>query len=285
MRHRQPRWRARARRGRRIRRALLAVAALLFSLPLLWTLLASLGVHPDMARLPPTWSVPPSAQSYFEIGAAEAGFWWDLLSSVGISAIATAFGTALAFLAAYSLARARRGRTGRLAQVFLVLASIPVMAFVIPLDGTMRLLRLNDTFAGVVLAQAAVFAPLAVYVFYGQLRQIPLEYEEAARMDGAGLLLTLARIVIPMNAAGCAATAIVLFALNWNSFLIPMVVTTHHVRTIPLAMSDFFVSDRELEWPTAAAALVISLAPLAALVAVAHRTLERFFLGTRQAGR
>ena len=77
-----------------------------------------------------------------------------------------------------------------------------------------------------------------------------------------------------------------LFALNWNSFLIPMVVTTHHVRTIPLAMSDFFVSDRELEWPTAAAALVISLAPLVALVAfpVAHRTLERFFLGTRQAG-
>ena len=135
---------------------------------------------------------------------------------------------------------------------------------------------------GSTLSQAAAFAPLALFVFYGQIRQIAPECEEAARLDGAGLAATLARIIVPMNAAGCAATAIVLFALNWNSFLMPMVLATSHVRTIPLAMSDFFVSDRELEWPTAAAALVVSLAPLVALVAAFHRTLGHFFLGTRR---
>jgi ABC-type glycerol-3-phosphate transport system permease component len=284
MRVRQPRWRARARRGKKLRRALLVVAVVMFSLPLVWTLLASFGMRPQISTLPPQWSLPPTTRSYSEIGVAEGGFWGDLLSSVGISTAATALGTAVAFLAAYSLSRARTRNKDRLAQVFLVLASIPVMAFVIPLDGTIRLLRLHDTFAGVFLAQAAVFAPLAVYVFYGQLREIPLDYEEAARLDGAGLLQTLARVIIPMNAAGCAATAIVLFTLNWNSFLIPMVVTTYRVRTIPLALSDFFVSDRELEWPTAAAALVVSLAPLVVLVSVAHRTLQRFFLGARQTG-
>jgi multiple sugar transport system permease protein len=260
------------------------VAVIMFSLPLVWSILASFGMRPQISTLPPHWSLPPTAESYSEIGVAEGGFWNDLLSSLGISTAATALSTAVAFLAAYSLSRARTRHKDRLAQLFLVLASIPVMAFVIPLDDTIRLLRLHDTFAGVILAQAAVFAPLAVYVFYGQLRQIPLDYEEAARLDGAGRLRTLARFIIPMNAAGCAATAIVLFALNWNSFLIPMVVTTHRVRTIPLALSDFFVSDRELEWPTAAAALVVSLAPLVVLVSAAHRTLQRFFLGTRQMG-
>ena len=51
------------------------------------------------------------------------------------------------------------------------------------------------------------------------------------------------------------------------------------MRTIPLAMSDFFTVDRELEWPSAAAALTVTLLPLAAVVAASHRVLRRFFLG------
>ena len=55
-----------------------------------------------------------------------------------------------------------------------------------------------------------------------------------------------------------------------------MVLTTHHVRTVPIAMSDFFMLDRELEWRSAAAALIVSFLPLAALVAVTQRILRRF---------
>ena len=66
--------------------------------------------------------------------------------------------------------------------------------------------------------------------------------------------------------------------LSWNQFLVPLVLTTSQVKTIPVAMSDFFTFERELEWPTAAAALMVSLLPLAALVAVAHRALQRFTL-------
>jgi ABC-type glycerol-3-phosphate transport system permease component len=196
----------------------------------------------------------------------------------------TALSVSIAFLAAYSLSRARSARTDLIAQIFLVLASIPVMAYAIPLDSTVRLFRLHDSYGGAILAQAAGFAPLAVAVFYGQLSRGANDVEEAARLDGAGLVRTLARVIIPMNAAGCAAVAIVLFALNWNSFLIPMVVTTSRVRTLPLALSDFFISDRELEWPTAAAALLVTMTPLVALVAIAHRTMEGFNLAARHPG-
>jgi len=61
---------------------------------------------------------------------------------------------------------------------------------------------------------------------------------------------------------------------------VPLVLPENHVRTIPVAMSDFFTFERDLQWPVAAAVLITSLLPLVALVAAAHRAMERFSLGT-----
>jgi multiple sugar transport system permease protein len=149
---------------------------------------------------------------------------------------------------------------------------------VIPLSESLRRARLEDTFVGIWLAQAAVYAPLAVYVLHGYLAQIATELEEAARLEGASPWQILRWVVWPLALPGVAATALILFVLNWNQFLVPLVLTTSRVKTIPVAMSDFFTFERELQWPTAAAALVVSLVPLAVLVTVAHRVLERFSL-------
>jgi multiple sugar transport system permease protein len=84
--------------------------------------------------------------------------------------------------------------------------------------------------------------------------------------------------VFPLVAPSVAATVIVLFVIDWNMLLVPLVLTSGQVKTVPVAMSDFFTFERELDWPTAAAALITSLVPLALLVAVFHRLLERFKL-------
>jgi len=70
--------------------------------------------------------------------------------------------------------------------------------------------------------------------------------------------------------------------LNWNLFLVPLVLTLSHIKTIPVAMSDFFTFERELEWPTAAAALIGSLLPLVVFVTLSHRALEQFSLEPTQ---
>ena len=124
---------------------------------------------------------------------------------------------------------------------------------------------------GLLLAQTAVLAPLAVYVLHGYLAQLSTELEEAATLEGASAWQVLGTVVLPVAAPGVAATALILFVLSWNQFLVPLVLTTSQVKTIPVAISDFFTFERELEWPTAAAALMVSLLPLAALVAVAYR--------------
>jgi ABC-type glycerol-3-phosphate transport system permease component len=152
------------------------------------------------------------------------------------------------------------------------------MAYIIPLSDVMRRVHLVDTFAGVVLAEAAVTAPLAVFVLYGALANLSPEWEEAALLDGAGLFQVLGRVVFPLVASSAAATAIVLFVIDWNMLLVPLVLTSGEIKTIPVGMSDFFTFERELDWPTAAAALVVSLAPLGLLVAAFHRLLESFRL-------
>jgi len=261
-----------------VRAAVLGLALLACLLPLAWTALASFRVVPDNNQTPPSWT-PPMLDNYTgEIGVAEPTFAQELLTSTALSLATTLLTLALSFLAAYSLARSRfRGRR-LLLQGSLVLASLPVMAYIIPLSESMRRARLDDTFIGLLLAQTAVLAPLAVYVLHGFLAQLPLEMEEAATLEGASLRQVLASVVLPRAAPGLAATGLILFVLSWNQFLVPLVLTTSQVKTIPVAMSDFFTFERELEWPTAAAALIVSLLPLAALVALAHRALAVFTL-------
>jgi len=268
----------RAQRGGAPRNILLAAALVAFLTPLAWTALASLGLQPDNNTHPPSWTGPLTLEHFLEIGVAEPTFMQELITSSLSAASAAVLAVAAAYLAAYGLARSASGAGRAVAQGFLVLASLPVMAYVIPLSDLMRRAHLLDSFAGVVLSEAAVTAPLAVFVLHGTIAQLPTEWEEAAVLDGAGMLAILGRVVLPLVAPSVAATAIVLFVIDWNMLLVPLVLTSGDIKTIPVAMSDFFTFERELEWPTAAAALVVSLAPVALLVSLFHGVLDRFSL-------
>lgn len=273
------RLRAERRRHAGLRAVLLGLAMLAFVLPLGWTLLAALGLEANNGRTPPGFVGPLSLDHFLEVGVAEPSFREELLTSSVAAACATLLATAVSFLFAYGLARSRfRGR-GALIQCFLVLASLPAMAYVIPLGDLMRRVLLSDNITGLVLTEAAVTTPLAIYVLHGAIVQLPPDCEEAALLDGGGLFPILGRVVLPLVAPSVGATAIVLFVLDWNQLLVPLMLTSGDLKTVPVAMTDFFTFERELDWPTAAAALVISVAPVAVLVGVFHRILTLFTLG------
>jgi ABC-type glycerol-3-phosphate transport system permease component len=270
--------RARRRRDAVVRILLLFGALVAFLLPLVWTALASFGLLPDNVSRPPSLKGPITLDHFREIGIAEPTFWQELTTSTAAAACATVVAIVCSFLAAFALARTQFAGKRLLTEGFMVLASLPAMAYVIPLSDLMRRTHLVDTFAGVVLTEAAVLAPLAVYVLHGALRQLSAEWEEAAVLDGAGLFRVLGEVVLPLSASSVAATAIVLFVLAWNLLLVPLVLTSGEIKTVPVAMMDFFTFERELDWPTAAAALVVSLVPVAILGGIFHRVLERFTL-------
>jgi ABC-type glycerol-3-phosphate transport system permease component len=275
-------WRAQRRRREVIRRAFIGVAIVVVLVPLLWTALAAIGIEPNNNTLPPSWVVAPSLDHLAEVSVVEPAFWQELITSVGVSVGAALLATAMSFLAAYGLARSVRPALRRLSPGLLVLASLPVMAYVLPLSDLLRRIGLLDTLLGITVAEAAATAPLAVYVFAASLVAMSRDCEEAARLDGASLSQLLRSVVLPAAAPIVAATAIVLFVLDWNILLIPLVLTGIDVRTLPVILTDFFTLEREVDWPTAAAALTISLAPLLVLVGLLHPFLERFSLGGEQ---
>ena len=272
-------WRAQQRRREVVRAVLLGAGIAIVLLPIVWTALAAIGIEPNNNTSPPSWVVVPSLDHLAEVSVVEPAFWQELATSVGVSTAAALLATALSFLAAYGIARSMGPALRHLSPGLLVLASLPVMAYVLPLSDLLRRLGLLDSLPGLTFAEAAVTAPLAVYVLSAHLAGTSRETEEAARLEGASLAKLLGSIVLPAAAPIVAATAIVLFVLDWNMLLIPLVLTGIDVRTLPVILTDFFTLEREVEWPTAAAALTISLVPLLILVGLFHRLLERFSLG------
>lgn len=245
-------------------------------LPILWTVMASLGVLVNNTVSPPLWSWPPSFDSYLEIRSEQTYFWQEFATSVALSALTTVTTVTVGFLAAYSLARSRFAGRRLAVQICLILASVPAISFVFPLSDVLRAFRLHDTFIGVLLAESAVFSPLAVYILHGYIIQMPKEWEEAAYLDGAALGQILKDAVLPTIAPGIMATTVIVFALSWNQFYIPLILTAVRIKVIPVMMRDFFALEREFDWRVASAVLILSLLPVSLLVAAAHRVMARF---------
>ena len=267
-------------RPRSFQRALfLLVALALCLLPVLWTLLASFGSMPENVSTNPTlWVLRPTLESYHEIGVQDPRFVLKLLTSVAIAALTTALTLSISVPAAFAISRSRFRGKDLLVQCLLVLACLPVVSFIMPLRNFLNAVRLYDTFSGTLLAETALYAPLAAYVLYGYVNRVSREQEESAQIDGAGIFQILLRVVLPASAPGVTSTAIILFVLSWNQVLVPLILSMP-VNTVPVSMIDFFIYERELEWPVAAAAVAVSFTPIIVFTAASHRFIERFRFG------
>ncbi len=216
-----PRRRAHRRRHPWARVMLLGVLVPAITLPPVWTVLASFGVTPDIATQPPSWTWPPSVEHYAEVVVAVPGFPQAFANSVMLATTSTLLAMGVAFLAAYSLARLRFRGKRLLVQSFLVLATLPMIAYVTPLSEIARHLRLQGTFVGIALADAAVYTPLALYILYGYVVRVSPTLEEAARLEGASILQVLWQVVAPATASGLAASAVLVFAPQLDALLVP----------------------------------------------------------------
>src|SRR5262249_44316100 len=113
--------------------------------------------------------------------------------------------------------------------------------------------------------------PLTVWLLVGTFRQLPPDVEEAARVDGAGALRILGRVILPLAAPGLAAAAVLTFIFCWNELLFAMSFTTLPERqTVPVAVA-LFRGEHQVPWGQILAATVISTLPVALLVVLFQR--------------
>jgi len=256
------------------------VAALAaYAIPFFWQLLTSFKPEAELLRIPP---LLPSrlTLSHYRVVFEQSLMPRALLNSLGIATITTILALVVGLPGAYAVAR--RPVPGKRWLLLGIVAStaFPQIATVSPLYLLMRALDLRDTWTGLVLVHASFALPLTVWLLAGFIREIPIEAEEAASVDGAGLVKTFRWVVVPLLAPGLASTALLTFLFSWNEFLFAYTFTVSEAsRTIPVALA-LFPGVFEVPWgDIAAASMLASLPPVLIVVA-----LQRFLVRGLVAG-
>jgi trehalose/maltose transport system permease protein len=196
-----------------------------------------------------------------------------IVNSLVVAALATTVSLLLAASAAYALSRIRfRGR----AAVLLAILSVSMFPQIAVLSGMFELVRalgLYNSLAGLVLSYLILTLPFTTWVLTAFMRELPVELEEAAIVDGASPARILVGIFLPLMAPALAATGLLAFILAWNEFLFALTFTlSPEQRTVPVAIALISgASAYELPWGQVMAASVIVTLPLIALVLLLQR--------------
>lgn len=248
--------------------------ALLLLLPLYYLLTTSLKDNLEVFAHP--FSLP---ENWLFGNFARA---WDLASlgpalgnSVLITAGAEAITLALAFPAAYGLARSGGRTAAVMEKIFGLGFLIPAFAALVPTVLLAIQLEMFQTQAFLILFLPATALPLSVILLTQFLRTIPAELEESAMMDGAGRWTVLLRIYLPLSAPGVVTVAILNFLGFWNEYLFSLVILGPDpgLRTVQVALPSL-ISATMVQYGILASACLITLAPVYAVYVALQRRME-----------
>ncbi|HSV30841.1 MAG TPA: carbohydrate ABC transporter permease, partial [Atribacteraceae bacterium] len=159
----------------------------------------------------------------------------SLVISLGASVIAMVMGS----LAGYGLSRFqyRRWKNENMALWFLSQRFLPPAATVIPFFLILRGLNMLDTRTGLILINATFAMPFAVLIMRDMFKELPVELEEAALVDGCSRWSTFLRIALPLAAPALVATGIICFAFAWNEFLFALILTFRDAIPMPIIIA------------------------------------------------
>ncbi len=243
--------------------------------PVLWALITSLKPERDIiTRDIVLWPNPATLHNYVAIWTQS-----NLPQLMWNSAITTCITVTVCVLAgtpaAYCVSRYRfRGRN-QLLLFYLVLRMFPVVLMVIPLFIIMRKVGLLDTHLGLALAYTAFLLPIFIWMMKGFFDAIPIDLEEAARIDGCSRMGAMVRVILPLVQGGLWACAVFIGISAWNEYLFALMLTTSSgSRTWPVGL-QLMVGEFQLPWGALSAGGILSILPVLVLFAVVQRSMVR----------
>lgn len=248
----------------------LAIIIVVQFFPLIWAFLTSLMTTQETTTVPATL-VPahPSLTSYTQALQGDIGHYY--LNSVIASFVSTVITMVLATLAAYAFARLRfRFKTPLLIFV-LSLSLFPPLAQVIPIYQILQSLHLIGTLGALILPYSVFGLPLAVLILMAFFQDVPVEFEEAATVDGMTRLGAFLRIILPTTIPGLFTTAIIVFVNDWNEYLFALNYTTTGSYTLPVGIVNISQTEFTTNFGLLSAATIMSVVPLVVLILLLER--------------
>ena len=248
------------RRSYRVALTMVTATLLLVALfPIYWMISSSVKSNTEIltSRLVPSQIVIENYSSILERAPVIRWFTNSLIVGTGTTAVAIT----LSLLAAYSLGRLRFVGRGVLLVVVLSGFMIPIHSIMIPLFIMLGEMGLGNTYGGLLLP--LVVHPVSVLVLTQYFRGIDQEFEDAARLDGAGELQILFRIMAPMAVPAIATVSVFIFTYSWNEFLWPLLIAqTADMYTLPVGLATLAGGDINITYGPIMAANVLASLPV-----------------------
>lgn len=245
---------------------LLAVLALI---PFLWMISTSLKSRGALMSIPIEWiPAEPTLDAYTEV-FSRFPFLRTIGNSLFISVAFTLITLVSASMAAFAFAKLRFRGSGVILSIYIATMMIPTQVTMIPLFVVMNRLGLIDSYASVILP--SMFKPFAVFLLVQQMKTIPNDYLDAARIDGAGLFHIYFRVALPLCIPTLATLAVTTFMESWNDYLWPLLMLTDRNKmTLPIALSTLN-GQYNTEYNVLMAGSLISMIPIIIIYVAAQK--------------
>lgn len=254
------------------------VLALLFLFPLAWSTLNSFKTPAEASSSPPTlWPSEWSTENYSELVSNGAGLAQYVSNSLVVAGVSVVLTIVIATLGGYGFARFRfRGKNVVFLAVIAVLM-VPHATLVLPLYFMFARAGMQDSLIAVGLVLTVFQLPFSIFMMRNSFESIPVELEEAARVDGASSLGVFTRISLPLALPGVVTVALFAFLVAWNEFFIPLLLLNDGSK---FTLSVMLVNIRtgaygSIDWGLLQAGTTVAILPCLVLYLV----LQRFYIG------
>lgn len=291
---------------KRIAGALVILYAVVTLLPLLWIVATGFKSPSDAIAYPPKLVFEPTVEGYVNLFTTRTRVppetlaalpppetWYDaivrkydmviagpsrygerFLNSVVIGFGSTFLSVFLGTIAAYAFSRFKVPLKDDLMFFILSTRMMPPIAVAIPIFLMYRELGLNDTHLGMIFLYTAVNLSLAVWLLKGFIDEIPIEYEEAALIDGYTRFQAFRKVVLPQAATGIASTAIFCLIFAWNEYAFAVLLTSGTAQTAPPFIPTIIGIGGQ-DWPAVAAGATLFLTPVLVFTILLRKHLLR----------
>jgi len=253
----------------------LVLAAVIVLFPFLWITLAAFKTQ--IALLSGAVTFTPVLSNFRDVLFSKTSeYLHNFLNSSIVGLGSTAGVLVVGTLGAWSLRRMRWPplvSQGLLAWA-IVFQMIPPITMVGAWYVMFRTLGLYNTYAGLVLAHLTLNLPLVLWMMSVFVAQVPVELEEAARIDGASTPGLLWRVVVPVIRPGLTACGLLVFILSWNEFAVALNLTAKQTATVPVAIAKY-AQEFEIQYTQMAASAVLSIVPALVLLLIGQRHIVR----------
>ena len=242
--------------------------------PFFW--LVSSSFQPEQNLLDPEGPLIPTEWDFTAYRELLTGFLYDetsgvpyqarifvralgnsLIVAVGVSVLSILIGS----VAAYPLSRMQfKGRTFLM---FFILGTrlIPAISLAVPFFLMVKSLGLNDRLETLILINLSFILPYVIWLLQAYYRSIPMDLEDAARIDGCSRLGTLFRVILPLSLPGMVSTGILAFLLSWGEFFFALILTQSQSSFTSTVVASMFATDVDVKYVSIITAGVLSVLP------------------------